>query len=76
MGDGVHQVKESHIPVEDVGEEVPFKAQVLRVVKQQLSKPGVRALLLRAREKIAFTGSHGSGALPTACLTLSTYGDS
>lgn len=29
MGDGVHQVKESHIPVEDVSEKVPFKAQVL-----------------------------------------------
>lgn len=34
MGDGVHQVKEGHISVEDVSEEGPLKAQVLWVMQR------------------------------------------
>lgn len=56
MGDGVHQVKESHIPVEDVSEEVPFKAQVLWVVKQQPSKLGVRTFLPQVTAKCVCGG--------------------
>lgn len=34
MGNGVYQIEEGHIPVEDIREEDPLEAQVLWVVKR------------------------------------------